>query len=325
MFVLLRYRQSYPARPVPNQKLHTSAEGNHDVLNRQRRHRSRDRPALQVARPVRLAARGPRVRAARRQAQHRHRQRPEEQPAGQRRLRQGRRSAEPFPRRRHAAGARGLQPRRWAHGAGQSPGARRRRQAAGPASVGRTGRLPRTVVARRPRHVPHRAAQDGQRPHQDHQGRAGHQPRRGHGHGRSADTRDRTRRVARRHGQRVHQHQRDPAAGLGAGGGRAAAHHLPQSLPVARAAALGGPVRGRHLARPCVPAGLPLRPAHRRPGGGHHHRAGVRRRHRLRPAADLTLPRGAAPAPRQARGHGHGAAPGGAGHPGVGLTVSRPC
>ena len=32
MFVLLRYRQSYPARPVPNQKLHRPRRENHNVL-----------------------------------------------------------------------------------------------------------------------------------------------------------------------------------------------------------------------------------------------------------------------------------------------------
>ena len=53
---------------------------------------------------------------------------------------------------------------------------------------GEQGVFPDRRSTRRPRHVPHGAAQDGQRPHQDHQGRAGHQPRRRHGHGRSAES-----------------------------------------------------------------------------------------------------------------------------------------
>lgn len=126
---------------------------------------------------------------------------------------------------------------------------------------------------------------------------------------------DRLPRLHRRPLLGVRRRRHHPARGDRSRRGAAAADHLPQPVPVDRAAGRGRGDRAAHPAR-----GGHHRPGrrHQPPAGpGHRHRqcAGLRRRHRLRPAAHRPLPGGAAARGRPVRGDARRAAPHRRAHP----------
>ena len=174
---------------------------------------------------------------------------------------------------------------------------------------GRRPGRPAAGLARRHRRARRRSALHRRRPGADRRGGrpAPGRPRRPAGH---ADRRGHRRpRLHRRPHQGLRRRRRHPARGHRRGRRAPALDHLPQPVPVDRAAArrrgdrTGDPARRRND-----------RPGrrHQPPGGRghrHHQRAGLRRRHRLRPAAHRPLPRGTAPRAGPLRGHALRATP----------------
>ena len=146
--------------------------------------------------------------------------------------------------------------------------------------------------------------------------RQGRRPRgraRRQGHGR--------RRLQPRRDQDLRQHQRQPAAGGGGDRADPAGHHLPLADLLGDPVLLGA-AGGGGLARLRLPAGRGGRDD-QRAVRRHPARAGVRRRHRLRAAARVPLPRGAAAPRGQARGDADRADERGPGDPGLGADRDR--
>ena len=186
----------------------------------------------------------------------------------------------------------------------------------------RLRRLTGCVVARRDRRGRRRADQGRRRFGPPRIGRrAGAHHGRGGAPARPRGEGDGARRVLRGRGEGLRGDQLDPPPRDGRARLRAARPHLPEP-DLLDAAALHGAARRVGRARARNAPGR-RRSGHQRADGGHPPRPRLRRGHRLRPAPDRPLPRGA-PAPRgQVRRNARRAATGRTGHRRVGRDRDR--